>query len=561
MKVCPILAAFVITAVTALGQRGPQDQWVVETNLVWGRQGSDPGQFDAPWHIAVDTQHVYVADSRNHRIQVFTHRGDYVEETGAYGQADGFFYQPRGVAVDATRVYVADTLNHRVQVFLKDWTFLAKWGSPGSSPGSFNEPHGIEVDEHFVYVADTKNHRVQVFDKSGVLIRHWGSLGTVSGQFDEPHDVAVDRAAVYVADKNNKRIQKFSPEGTFLTAWSLPASPFGIAVDAHTLYTAQYIESCPQCGHDARWEAYDKHGHLLKSWRWYGASSLPLRRPRGIAAGPEYIYAVENLYDRIQAFKRIFRTLGGWPHDSIPLSDVLSVRQRESTFILDVDYVVDDHDDTNVTAYAAAFAGADGDALRLDNIVPVRTLIESTHTNLGENVQVGSVHRISWNMENDEVSRVITNFGDLRLAILARDERDLLDLHYITIPSDGTNDAIKMNRTPLQDSDLLPAWFWLLASGDPDVTLATGAVMRAGTSEVLAEGTNTTPAGRSYLFDRMHLREATPQELRLAREASTPGSVTEWEPNREPPPEGYRVNEFNFVTSPTSGWWVVPVTP
>ena len=61
-------------------------------------------------------------------------------------------------------VYVADTLNDRIQVFTSDGTFVKQWGSSGSGDGQFNAPYGIAVDgSGFVYVADTFNNRVQKF--------------------------------------------------------------------------------------------------------------------------------------------------------------------------------------------------------------------------------------------------------------------------------------------------------------------------------------------------------------------------------------------------------------
>jgi len=107
---------------------------------------------------------------------------------------------------------VADTYNHRVQVFSSNGIFLGKWGSLGTEDGEFNYPKGIAVDSGGnVYVADTYNHRVQVFSSNGIFLGKWGSLGTEDGQFNYPHEVAVDKynEVVYVADTYNNRIQAF----------------------------------------------------------------------------------------------------------------------------------------------------------------------------------------------------------------------------------------------------------------------------------------------------------------------------------------------------------------
>jgi hypothetical protein len=146
---------------------------------------------------------------------------------------------------------------------------------------------------------------------------------------------------------------------------------------------------------------------------------------------------------------------------------------------------------------------------------------------------------------------------------MVKDNRRLLDLHFLTIPAVGTNASFQINRAPLFQKDFLPLWFWLLASGDTAITQSGKQVLGNGgdyAGEILADDTNTMARGRDFLFERLNVRAATTQQLQIAREASTPGSgtnVTLWTPRREPPPTGEKVNEFNFVTSPTNGWWVI----
>ncbi len=52
------------------------------------------------------------------RIQVFSGEGEFIFEWGTRGSRPGQFYFPRCVAVDLNgNIYVADTRNHRIQVF------------------------------------------------------------------------------------------------------------------------------------------------------------------------------------------------------------------------------------------------------------------------------------------------------------------------------------------------------------------------------------------------------------------------------------------------------------
>ena len=73
--------------------------------------------------------------------------GDFVTKWGTKGFADGQLESPSGIALDgASNVYVADTNNDRVQVFSSAGDFLRKWGASGVADRLFNRPLGIVVD-------------------------------------------------------------------------------------------------------------------------------------------------------------------------------------------------------------------------------------------------------------------------------------------------------------------------------------------------------------------------------------------------------------------------------
>uniref|UniRef100_A0A183DH88 LAM_G_DOMAIN domain-containing protein n=1 Tax=Gongylonema pulchrum TaxID=637853 RepID=A0A183DH88_9BILA len=60
-------------------------------------------------------------------------------------------------------IVVADKDNHRVQVFSERGDFLLKFGERGRTAGLFNYPWGVAVNSHNqIAVSDTRNHRIQV---------------------------------------------------------------------------------------------------------------------------------------------------------------------------------------------------------------------------------------------------------------------------------------------------------------------------------------------------------------------------------------------------------------
>jgi DNA-binding beta-propeller fold protein YncE len=132
----------------------------------FGRSGTGDGSFNHPTNIFVDRAgRIYVTDSLNFRIQVFTPEGLFQAAFGAVGDNPGRFARPRGVAVDSEgNIYVVDGLFDNVQIFDKEFRLLMAFGGPGSNFGEFWLPTGIFIDGNdTIYVSDQYNKRVQVF--------------------------------------------------------------------------------------------------------------------------------------------------------------------------------------------------------------------------------------------------------------------------------------------------------------------------------------------------------------------------------------------------------------
>jgi hypothetical protein len=89
--------------------------------------------------------------------------GVFVRQLGSQGDGDGQFNHPIGVAVSKGEVFVCDTNNHRVQVFSVDGTFARKWCSPGNGDDRDIRPWGVAVSGGEVFVCDGSNHCVQIF--------------------------------------------------------------------------------------------------------------------------------------------------------------------------------------------------------------------------------------------------------------------------------------------------------------------------------------------------------------------------------------------------------------
>lgn len=84
----------------------------------FGAAGDTGGDFAAPKAVAADAGgRIFVTDARRDAVLVFGPGGAFDFAIGATGSAPGYLAHPGGVAVVGRRVLVADSMNHRVQVF------------------------------------------------------------------------------------------------------------------------------------------------------------------------------------------------------------------------------------------------------------------------------------------------------------------------------------------------------------------------------------------------------------------------------------------------------------
>lgn len=246
----------------------------------FGTSGSGDGQFNYPEYIAIDDSHIYVADTYNRRVQVFTLAGTYVGQFGSYGIGHSQFILPFGIAVYDLFIYVLDAYNFRCQKFNKNtyvyidefdtrlqyytlnqtaiavdannlyitgnsgngyavevvnkitYASVVNYGLRGSADGQIGIAcYAIAVDDFYLYIADYYNFRVEILNKlTGAFVGKFGSYGTGEGQFvSEMRGIWVDANYIYVTNYGNNlfEIQIFNKATYAFVARFGPYSPSG----------------------------------------------------------------------------------------------------------------------------------------------------------------------------------------------------------------------------------------------------------------------------------------------------------------------------------------------
>jgi DNA-binding beta-propeller fold protein YncE len=272
---------------------------------VVGSAGAQPGQFNAPRGLEVARDgSLYVADSRNHRIQHLSADGIVIQTWGVFGDVStgnapgGTFNEPWDVAAGPDgSVYVSDTWNHRVQKFTADGQFIKTWGyfGQGEAPEAFWGPRGLAVDaQGRLYVMDTGNKRVVIFDADGTFITQFGVAGFEQGQFDEPVGIDLDTDGnVYITDTWNQRVQVFIPsnDGMFYTpyrAWDI----FGWV--GQSLDNKPFLAVSPTNGHvfvtdpeNPRVIEFDAEGNIIRAWGEYASNASGFGLASGVAVAQD----------------------------------------------------------------------------------------------------------------------------------------------------------------------------------------------------------------------------------------------------------------------------------
>ncbi|KAI6216104.1 RING-type domain-containing protein [Aphelenchoides besseyi] len=222
--------------------------------LVFGRRGDADGEFNWPRGVAaISGGEFAVADSSNHRIQIFNSNGRVLRTIGSYGKSEAQLDSCADLCYNRIKqqLIVSDRYNHRVQIFdVIDGRFVRSFGKPGAGHAQFNNPWGVAVDEvdGSIYVVDKDNHRVQVFDqncnfKSSFWFQRRNDgipLNTCIGQFNHPLFIAIHRRTqnVFVSDSNNHRICVFDHDNVPIFSFGVEGFhtaqlklPRGVAVD------------------------------------------------------------------------------------------------------------------------------------------------------------------------------------------------------------------------------------------------------------------------------------------------------------------------------------------
>ncbi len=136
------------------------------------------------------------------------------------------------------KLYILDSVQSKVLVYSTKGDFLFEFGGFGTAPGKFNRPYSMQVDgKGFIWILDTKNSRIAIFDSDGTFISNLGreSIYSTPGSIDEYSDrpfdllepmfMAVSDGQLAIFEYTHERLSLLTASSTVTNLTIYPEKP------------------------------------------------------------------------------------------------------------------------------------------------------------------------------------------------------------------------------------------------------------------------------------------------------------------------------------------------
>jgi sugar lactone lactonase YvrE len=330
----------------------------------WGSRGNEPGNFNYPENIAIDSQdNIYVTDKNNHRIQKFTSEGFLMEWRGDESKITNLSEISQCPLLSAI-IHQDPAENKLLSIFNVDDILDSFLQQPFSTEDTediltfsigkndivsfllnHNNPRGIAVDlqdEDNVYVTYSFPDHITKYTSKGQLLSLWASYGNSQERFNTPAQIARGKSGnLYVTDMLNHRVLKLTAEGRFIKQWGeLGCSngqfffPFGIAVDTEeNIYVVDSGNGSIQ--------KFSAEGQFLTQWGkldYLNMSERDFLFATSIAVDKNnHVYVVDSFKRHIKKFTSegtFIKTFGDSKVFNLPIS--ITVDNNDNVYVIDI---------------------------------------------------------------------------------------------------------------------------------------------------------------------------------------------------------------------------------
>ena len=186
--------------------------------------------------VAIDQESscYFVANAISYQLHKFDTSGTCVKQAGTQGSEPGQLLNPGGMHFHNGELYIADSSNHRIQIFDRDLNLLRHFGTEGTSNGCFKSPRDVTIDDDgTLYITDTLNNRIQVMNNKGKFIRNIRKPGKPREYPHMPYKMSIFKGHIFTTEYQANSVCVFTLSGDFVTTFGHDyiTHPEGIAID------------------------------------------------------------------------------------------------------------------------------------------------------------------------------------------------------------------------------------------------------------------------------------------------------------------------------------------
>lgn len=194
--------------------------------------------FKSPVRAVFDKKEILVLDKNS--VHVFDSAGVFKFTFGSKGRRDGELSQPSSLALSPTSVYISDTGNERVQIFSRNGLFKKSIGNVKGSSIVLEEPSAIAIDKRgTIYVADDEYNQILIYNAKGEL------KNTIGEKEDHPH--AFTKIYDLMIGSDNTLYAITSMENNLASVWMYQKGEF--------VYRFSPVQKKAKAGIDTQWNS------------------------------------------------------------------------------------------------------------------------------------------------------------------------------------------------------------------------------------------------------------------------------------------------------------------
>ena len=423
-----------------------------------------------------------------------------------------------------------------------------------------------------------------------------------------PYTLTIDSAGrVFLASKDIESgeiiITRFSSEGEEELQWEVPNAEriYSLGIDhksqlfvrLYTEFSVYDTDGLEVASYNGKYDFGTKDGFAFSSdGSFFGVAWLEMqhrlgapyelfepnrtrrilkRRGSGYEDGidvtigsDDSVYFLRNDPFRIEVMRRTYSGILDPDRTAMPLPEVLSTSMIEGANQMRIRYRVTDPDSQTVDVRAWVVREDyimpnrnfwDYFSFSLRDAIPIQSVIGGQSGKLGDSVPTNTEIVFDWDAGSD----LGNASGKYKVFMMANDGRQLLNLHFLTIPAEGELPSLELARAPTNMNWFYEAFLWMYFSSPSDYELSeTGEVypkegpfanqwitFQASANGNPGEYSTLNFDGADYVAHQLGYRRASNEEVLRALEAGTSGSVLKQASGLETSPNDHVLNYVN----------------